>query len=263
MTSRDKNEPPAGGEDIMWNEVEVEVNGYRYVARYSDEAHDQVLVPLLRRIASLHASGGGRTVVFFAGPPAAGKSTVALLLERFAKDVEGCDLQCIGLDGFHHYNDYLRSHTVMRDGVEVSLMAVKGSPESFDAARFAAKLAELKAGGDVAWPVYDRTIHEPRENAVMVTAPIVLIEGNWLLLDEEPWAPLGDLADLTVFLHADEADVRERAIARKSKGGLSHDEAAAHYERSDGPNVHRCLAHSRVADVTIELAPDGDLRLPA
>ncbi len=245
----------------MWHDAQVTVNGYPFVAHYSDEAYVQVLRPLLVRLAALHARSGKRVIAFLAGPPAAGKSTLALLLQLLASDVPGCDLQAIGLDGFHHYNDYLLSHTIQRDGVTIPLKAIKGAAETFDVERFAAKLAQLRDGGEVSWPVYDRTIHDPRENAVQVTAPIVLIEGNWLLLDEAPWSHLASLADYTVFLRADEAGVRERAITRKAKGGISREEAEAHYDRSDGPNVHRVLTHSLPADCTICLQPDGDLRL--
>ena len=243
----------------MVHTVPVTVNGYAYDARYSDATYQDVLLPLLQTLAKVHAAREGRTIAFLAGPPAAGKSTVALLLELLARDVEGCDLQCVGLDGFHHHNDYLRSHTIVRDGKTISLASIKGAPETFDAQAFAAKLAELRAGGACGWPVYDRTIHDPSPDAVCVTAPIVLLEGNYLLLDEEPWASLAPMADYTVFLRADEALLRERAVTRKAKGGISREEALAHYERSDEPNIRRVLTCSRPADFTMRLAPDGEL----
>ena len=93
----------------------------------------------------------------------------------------------------------------------------------------------------------------------MVSAPIVLVEGNWLLLDEEPSLGLSRLCDCTVSLRADEAVLRERAIGRKVRGGASRAEAEAHYERSDGPNIRRVLEASRPADLTMELLPDGSV----
>ena len=243
----------------MWHALPVTVNGYTYDARYSDEAYREVLRPLLERLAKLHATGEGRTVVFLAGPPAAGKSTLALLLELLSLGVPGCEVQTVGLDGFHHYNEYLRSHTCIRDGVEMPLAAIKGAPESFDVKKFARSAALLHRDATVPWPVYDRTIHDPREDAVQVTAPIVVVEGNWLLLDEEPWASLAPLADYTVFLDAQEADLRERAVTRKAKGGISREGAEAHYDRTDGPNIRRALEHSRAADFSMRLTSDGDV----
>lgn len=228
----------------MVHTVPVTVNGYAYDARYSDATYQDVLLPLLQNLEALHAAREGRTIVFLAGPPAAGKSTVALLLELLARDIDGCDLQCVGLDGFHHYNDYLLAHEAVRDGKVVSLKSIKGAPETFDTDAFAAKLTELRTGRDVGWPVYDRTIHDPRPDAVCVTAPIVLVEGNYLLLDEDPWSGLAPMADYTVFLRADEALLRERAVTRKAKGGISREEALAHYERSDAQNIRRVLTCS-------------------
>lgn len=245
----------------MWHEAYMSVNGYDYDARYSDEAYEQVLRPLLERLAEIHAGGGARTVAFLAGPPAAGKSTLALLLEMLSQDLGVCDLLAVGLDGFHHRNEYLRSHHIVRDGQLMPLLAIKGAPETFDTEAFSRKLEELRAGGEVFWPEYDRTIHEPVEDAMLLTVPIVLIEGNWLLLDEEPWRSFCSAADLTIFLHAEESAIRERAIERKAKGGITREEAVEHYERSDGPNVRRVLEHSRTADVTITLTEDGDLRI--
>lgn len=243
----------------MWHEVPITVNGYAYPVRYTDGAHDEVFLPLLEALGRTHAAGEGRTIAFLAGAPAAGKSTFALLLERFAPEA-GLKIQAVGLDGFHHYNSYLRSHEALRDGRPVSLASIKGAPESFDVGRFGGKLSELRAGGTVFWPLYDRTIHDPREDAVRIGAPIVLVEGNYLLLDEEPWAGLAQFCDYSVYLQADEEQVRERAVSRKARGGLSRAEAEAHYERSDGPNIRRVLTRSRAADFTVRLMPDGDLR---
>lgn len=244
----------------MRHEVQVVVNGLAYAAAYTDASYEAVFLPLLRDLADLHDKLQRRVVVFLAGPPAAGKSTIAHLLERFAKDVCDCALQSAGLDGFHHQNDYLRSHSVTVDGNRVPLANIKGAPETFDTARFAEKLRALHGEAEVSWPVYDRTLHEPREDALLLSAPIVLVEGNWLLLAEEPWESLVPLADHTVFLKADEALLRERAIARKMRGGASLLEAETHYERADGPNIRRVLEHSLPADTTLILSQNGDLK---
>jgi len=245
----------------MWYEVPVSVNGYSYVARYSDVAYEQVIVPLLKRMADAYNQLGRRTVVFLAGPPAAGKSTLALLLEKIAPSVIEQTVQAVGLDGFHCYNSYLRTRAITRDGEQIPLAAIKGAPETFDVAHFADKLQALRWRKTVLWPLYDRRIHDPVEDAIAVVAPIVIVEGNWLLLDELPWSELAPLADLTIFLAADEADVRERAVSRKAQGGISRSEAEEHYDRTDGPNIRRALGHSRKADITIRLTSKGDLEV--
>ena len=241
-----------------WTEVPLTVNGYEYPARFRQETIDDVLVPLVERLSRMRAERGGRVIAFLAAPPGTGKSTLATMLEQISREREDLEhLQYLGLDGFHHYNEWLDSHTTVRDGREISMRKVKGAPETFDAAHFAEKLAELRAKDVVGWPEYDRNLHDPREDAVSVAAGVVLVEGNWLLLDEDPWRGLASTADYTVFVGAAEADLRERLVARKAKG-VGREEAEAHYERSDGPNVRLVLEHSLPADLTLSMTPDGD-----
>ena len=223
---------------------DVTVNGYTYEAKYSAETVDRVFVPLLHTLKELHDRLGRRTVVFLAAPPGTGKSTIALVLEMLAKEELGRDVfQAVGLDGFHYYNDYLKTHAILVDGKPVPLKAFKGTPETFDLIEFKKHLDNLTVMVNMPWPVYDRTIHNPRPKGTRIYADIVLIEGNYLLLDEEYWQDFAKQCDYSIFIGADEADLRERLIARKARGGVSYEEALAHYERTDGPNVRRVLAH--------------------
>ena len=241
-----------------WIEVPLTVNGYTYPARFREETVEGVLMPLLGRLTTLARERGGRVVAFLAAPPGTGKSTLCTMLEMLSRTREGIEpVQYLGLDGFHHYNEWLDEHTTERDGKVVFMRLVKGAPETFDASHFAEKLAQLRAGGPVNWPEYDRNLHDPREDAVEVTARVALIEGNWLLLDEEPWATIAEQADYTVFVGADEADLRERLVARKTKG-VGRERALAHYEQADGPNVRLVLERSLPADLSLRMTPDGD-----
>lgn len=241
-----------------WVEVPLTVNGYSYQARFRKRTIEDVLMPLVETLSGLRDTLGRRVVAFLAAPPGAGKSTLATMLERLSRERDDlASLQYLGLDGFHHYNAWLDAHTTVRDGEVVSMRKVKGAPETFDAEHFAEKLAELRSGCVVGWPEYDRNLHDPREDAVAVTEEVVLVEGNWLLLDAEPWATLALQADYTVFVSADEADLRERLVARKAKG-VGREEAEAHYDRTDGPNVRLVLEHSLPADLTLRMTSDGD-----
>ena len=95
------------------------------------------------------------------------------------------------------------------------------------------------------------------EEQLPVTDPIVLIEGNWLLLREKGWAELSHSADLTLVLRARENLLRERLLRRKMQGGLSREEAEAFYRTGDGVNIRRCLEESGPADLALLLQEDG------
>ena len=94
---------------------------------------------------------------------------------------------------------------------------------------------------DLAWPIYDRTLHNPKNDAMLVNKDIVLLEGNYLLLDEAPWRDLKQYCDYSIFLYGDEAMLEKRLIERKAKG-TTMEEAIAFYKRSDQKNVQRVLA---------------------
>ena len=168
-------------------------------------------------------------------------------------------IQSIGLDGFHYHSNYLKSHTIRRNGKEVLMQSVKGCPETFDAHHFLAKLHELKHG-DTLWPVYNRQKHDVGEDALRVTGDIILIERNWLLLPDAPWNEAQRLADATLFLRADAKDLKGRLIARKMKGGATREAAVAFFDASDGLNVEHVLKESVAAEETWTMLADGSFQ---
>ena len=161
------------------------------------------------------------------------------------------------MDGVHHPNRYLETHTILRDGVEIPLKSIKGAPETFDVSALAAKLRAAKNGRTL-FPVYDRRIHDVVPDALIADASILLFEGNWLLLDEELWRDLRALADYTLRIDAPPAFLRDRLIARKVQGGGSEAEATAFYDASDRKNVERFIAHAGRAGEVWQMEPDGD-----
>ena len=206
-----------------------------------------------------HPAGAARRFVFLAAPPGTGKSTLAAVVEhRAAQPDVDIDLDTVGIDGFHHPNAYLRTHRRATDGV--LLADVKGAPETFDVARLRRFLA-LSAVRAVRWPAYDRVLHDVVPDARRVGAPLVLLEGNWLLLDEPGWRDLSEHSVHNVFVDADPALLRERLIERKVRGGLDLAGATRFYERSDRPNVERVLQHTdrSKVDLLLRLGADGTI----
>ncbi|WP_232294929.1 nucleoside/nucleotide kinase family protein [Selenomonas sp. oral taxon 136] len=241
-----------------WRTCAMTVNGLPQRVRYRTDTVEHLFLPLLRRLTELQRRSGRRCIVFLAAPPATGKTTLAQFLAQLSRTEAGLTpVQALGMDGFHYPNRCLAAHTIRQGGEEIPLKSIKGAPETFDAAALAEKLAAAKVGA-VQFPVYDRRIHDVVPNAVTADAPILLVEGNWLLLDEEPWSGLRPLADYAVRIDAPAAFLRARLIARKVQGGLSEAEATAFCEASDARNVERFAAHAGAADEIWRMTADGD-----
>ena len=150
----------------------------------------------------------------------------------------------------------------LADGRTLPLRAIKGALETFDVHAFIEKVRETRtATRPVNWPVYSRIEHDVVSEGITIDAPVVLVEGNYLLLDEEPWRGLVELADCTVFLDADSSLLHERLVARKVRGGMGRDEAEAFFrgERRQ-EDVERVRRGSAAADVRLQVDATGRIR---
>lgn len=240
-------------------EHHVEMNGIEVNARYSEQAVNGIFLPLLETLTKRQKEKGKRLLVMLAAPPGAGKSTLASFLEKLSRDRPGlAPVQAVGMDGFHRRQEYLLSHSVLREGKRLSMVEIKGAPVTFDLEGLTDSVKKAAAGERCGWPVYDRLLHNPVENALLVDGDVVLLEGNYLLLDEAGWRDLGAYADYTVFIRADEALLRARLIDRRIKTGVEEAAAVRFVDFSDMPNARLCLARSRPADLTLEIDADGD-----
>ena len=231
-------------------------SGVPVEAEFSQENIDGIFLPLLARLGAIRREKGRRAVALLAAPPGAGKSTLAALLERLSGDGPE-PLTALGMDGFHFPRDYLQSHEVKIDGQAVPLASVKGAPPTFDLDGLTAVLARVAAGENCPWPAYSRTLHDPVLGARTVTGEIVLIEGNYLLLDAPGWRELRQYADLTVSIAAAPALLRARLLARHLAVGRSREAAEAFVDRSDMANVRLCLERTLPADLRLRLESDG------
>ena len=235
-------------------------NGIEIKAVYRNEEINTVFIPLLKRLSEMHSRKGSRLLVMLAAPPGAGKSTLSGFLENLSKDViPGKKLQAIGMDGFHRRQDYLISHTAFIDGREVPMVDIKGAPVTFDLELLKDKLQELASGKNCGWPVYNRLLHNPVEDAVFVDGDMIILEGNYLLLNEEGWRDLSDMADYTISVKADPDMLKERLIERKISTGSPRDTAEAFVEFSDMANVRLCLEKTKAADLELKLSEESGL----
>jgi pantothenate kinase len=123
----------------------------------------------------------------------------------------------------------------------------KGAPDTFDAAGYVALLRRLRTqtGDEVVYaPDFRREMEEPVAGALPVFAhtPLVITEGNYLLLQNDGWAPVADLLDEVWYLQVD-PDLRlERLAARHEQFGRGREQALAWIATTDEPNARRIEA---------------------
>jgi len=205
------------------------------------------MTPRIEDLAArlLAETGAQRRVVAIAGPPGAGKSTVAAALERALDAARPGVAAVMPMDGYHLDNAILDAR---------GLRAVKGAPETFDVDGLASDLDRVRAADrPVLVPVFDRALDLARAGARAIgpDTPLVLVEGNYLLLDRAPWSGLADLFDVTVFLDVPEAELERRLVDRWRAHGHDAQAARARALGNDIPNARLVVGASRAADVTL------------
>ncbi|HSV60710.1 MAG TPA: nucleoside/nucleotide kinase family protein [Variovorax sp.] len=183
----------------------------------------------LARVAALLAQGNGRKLLGLAGAPGSGKSTLALRLQRAFADVT----QVVPMDGFHLANAEL--HRLGRS-------QRKGAPDTFDADGFVALLRRLRSQRDdeiVYAPAFHREIEEAVAGAIPILPQtrLIIAEGNYLLLDDGPWARVAPLLDEVWYVEVDD-QLRNRRLAQRHEAfGRSRQEALAWVAQTDAPNA--------------------------
>lgn len=195
----------------------------------------------LRTCESLVAEG--RAVLGIAGPPGAGKSTIAQsLIEDLARAHGAGFAAYVPMDGFH-----LGDRALMALG----LRDRKGAPETFDVDGYAATLARLRsATGPVYVPSFDRALEQPiaADLIVPAAARLIVTEGNYLL----HWPAVRAQLDQVWFVRLDPDVRRSRLIARHVAFGKSPAAAEEWVRRVDEPNAKLILASAHLADRFID-----------
>ena len=219
------------------------------------------LTDLVEAAAALAASSapGNRRVLGITGAPAAGKSTLAAALV----DALGPDVAvAVPMDGFH-----LSDQTLAARG----RLEAKGAPDTFDADGYAVLLQRLRTATAVVHaPRFDRHLEESIGSAVPVEpgVPLVVTEGNYLLLDAEvaaavgveldpdllgAWAAARAAIDQVWFVELDDAVRVDRLTARHVEHGRAPDAARARATGVDQANADLVAATRDRADRVVVL----------
>ena len=85
----------------------------------------------------------------------------------------------------------------------------------------------------------------------------MIVEGNWLLLNETGWCDLMPICDYSIFITAEENMLKKRLIQRKIMGGTNPEKASEFYDKSDCANIMRALKNRFTSDCEIMLTNEG------
>lgn len=186
---------------------------------------------------------GGRRILGLAGAPGSGKSTLAAAL----KEALGERAVVVPMDGYHLANSEL---------VRIGRQGRKGAPDTFDAAGYVALLRRLREATDTVYaPAYRREFEEGIAGAIAVPpeVPLVITEGNYLLLDDGAWSGVKPLLDEAWFVDVDDTLRRERLLARHMRFGRERDDALNWIAVTDEPNARLITASRHWADAVISV----------
>jgi pantothenate kinase len=197
---------------------------------------------LLDRARALSSSG--RRVLGITGPPGAGKSHLASQLV----EALGGRAVLVAMDGFH-LDDAVLDALGRGDR--------KGAPDTFDVRGYVALLTRLRSADDTVYaPVFDRSLEASRAAAIAVPAgvPLVVTEGNYLLLDEPGWCEVRPLLDEVWYVSVDESMRLKRLVERHIAFGKPREAAIDWAHGSDQRNAELVQRTRHLADLQVSLS---------
>jgi len=157
------------------------------------------------------------------------------------------------MDGFHLANSVLDN---------LGRRQHKGAPDTFDANGYLALLRRLRDQTEnvVYAPMFRRDLEEPIAAGIPVYrhTPIVITEGNYLLLETAPWSGVRALLDIAWFLDIDQDTRIDRLVARHHAFGKTVEAARLWAEGSDERNAELVRASRHRADAVLRLEDSSE-----
>jgi pantothenate kinase len=191
----------------------------------------------------------GRTLIGLTGGPGSGKSTLAdYLLDHFTKQ-QNSQVVCLSMDGFHLSKAQLQALPNSEEA-----FARRGAPWTFDSTSFVKRVKKIKQGyqqDDILWPSFDHALGDPIEDDLSIKKEtrVILVEGLYLLHQQDGWQESKDLFDEHWFLDIPVEIAIERLAKRHMKAwGFSHEQAMDRINQSDGLNAELVATYKNQAD---------------
>ncbi len=212
------------------------------------------LTALTRRALGL-VPVDGRIVIGVAGSPGSGKTTLARAIAERANELAGGGTAVhLPMDGFHLANATLD---------DLGRHDRKGAIDTFDGWGFAALLARVLAerSNVVYAPAFERTVDEPVAGSIAIRPEtrLVVAEGNYLLVDADPWSRIPSLLAESWFVATPVEERMRRLVDRHTRHGRTVEAATAWARDVDGANAVLIEASRPRATLVV----DGTAGLPA
>ena len=187
-----------------------------------------------------------RVILAIAGAPGSGKSTLAGTIVDLIETAKVGTAAILPMDGFH-YDDHVLEPRGWRPR--------KGAPHTFDVGGFGVALGRIRANDEdeVAVPEFDRDLEIARAGARIIpkSVRLIVVEGNYLLLDRPDWSGLRAHFDKTAFLEVDMDELSRRLTERWVSYSLSEAELRAKLDENDLPNAQTVVDESAEPDVIV------------
>ncbi|KAH3670391.1 hypothetical protein OGAPHI_000906 [Ogataea philodendri] len=198
-------------------------------------------------------SAGERVIVAVCGSPGSGKTSVTnIIIDRFNSRHGRPIGLVVPQDGFH----YSMKELMGMDDPQL-MVARRGAEFTFDAQKLVELVRRIKAHPSemIYAPSFDHKLKDPVNDAIKISPEkkVILVEGNYVCLEKEPWNVISKLVDTRWMVAANLDQIRERIIKRHLEAGISstREEAEARTDHNDMVNGEYIRNNSCDVDLII------------